>query len=157
MKKAVRVIFSKHNRELIKELEILPLDELIKLKRACFMWKLDKNLLPQPIASSFQINNSSIAERLNLSKFCIPYPRTEYAKRHSATKLWNTETPNHLKVSTSIKCFKKMIVLYFSLECKSNFIYFPSATFSQGYNMFYGNSEFVYIRQSSDWLNALTL
>ena len=114
MKKAVRVIFSKHNREhalpLIKELEILPLDKLIKLKRGCFMWKLDKNLLPQPIASFFQINNSSIAERLNLSKFRIPYPRTEYAKRHntySATKLWNTEIPNHLKVSTSIKCFKK--------------------------------------------------
>ena len=105
MKKAVRVFFSKHNREhalpLIKELEILPLDELVKLKRGCFMWKLDKNLLPQPITSSFQINNSSIAERLNPSKFRIPYPRTEYAKRHntySATKLWNTEIPNHLSI-----------------------------------------------------------
>ena len=153
MKKAVRVIFSKHNREhalpLFKKLEILPLDELTKLKRGGFMWKLDKNLLPQPIASS-------IAE----SKFHIPYPRTEYARRHntySATKLWNTEIPNHLKVSPSIKCFKKIIVLYFSLKYNSIFFYFPSPGFSLAYKMFYGNSEFVYIIQSFDWLHHLML
>ena len=40
---------------LFKELEILPLGELIKLKRGSFMWKLDNNLVESyiPLFSYF--------------------------------------------------------------------------------------------------------
>ena len=111
--KAVRTILSKNNREhalpLFKKLDILPLDDLIKLKRSSFMWKLSKNLFPHSIDSWFSTNNSAIITRLNISKYSIPNPRTEYAKRHniySSIKLWNTKIPNDLKLSTSFKCFK---------------------------------------------------
>ena len=48
-KKAVRFILSKKGREHaapFKDLDILPLDQLIKLKCGTFMWELDNNLLP---------------------------------------------------------------------------------------------------------------
>ena len=113
-KKSVRIILSKKGREhaapLFKELDILPLDELIKLKRGTFMWKLDNNLLPQSNSGWFSLSNSVIRKRLNLSKYRIPNPRIGYTKRHSiysATKLWNTEIPIQLKQSTSLKVFKK--------------------------------------------------
>ena len=113
-RKAVRIMLSKQKREhttpLFKELEILPLEELIKLKRGTFMQKIDKNMLPLSTATWFNINNSVIRNRLNLSKYRIPNPRTEYAKRHNiyaTTKLWNTEIPAQLKQSTSIGNFKK--------------------------------------------------
>ena len=86
-KKAVRLILSKNGREhaspLFKELDILPLEEHIKLKRGTFMWKLDNNLLPQSNSTWFSLNNSVIINTLNLSKYCIPNPRIEYAKRHN--------------------------------------------------------------------------
>ena len=113
-KKAVRIILSKKGREhagpLFKELDILPLDELIKLKCGTFMWKLGNNLLPQSNSGWFSLSNSVIRKRLNLSKCRIPNPRIGYTKRHniySATKLWNTEIPLQLKQSTSLKGFKK--------------------------------------------------
>ena len=79
-KKAVRIILSKKGREhaapLFKALDILPLDELIKLKRGTFVWKLDNNLLPQSNSGWF-----SLSKRLNLSKYRIPNPRIGYTKR----------------------------------------------------------------------------
>lgn len=75
------------------------LDDMIKLKRASFMWKLNNNILPE---KWFKKNNSIIMNRLHFSKYCVPNPRTEYAKRHniySAIKLWNTEIPNSFKMS----------------------------------------------------------
>ena len=108
-KKAVRIILSKKGREhaapLFKELGILPLDGLIKLKRGTFMWKLDNNLLPQSNSGWFSLSNSVIRKRLSLSKYHIPDPRIGYTKRHniySATKLWNTEIPIQLMQSTSL-------------------------------------------------------
>ena len=113
-KKAVRTILSKkvrdHAAPLFKELDILPLDEMIKLKRGTFMWKLDRYLLPQNNSGWFSLSNSVIRNRLNLSKYLIPNPRIQYTKRHniySSTKLWNTEIPIQLKQSTSLKIFKK--------------------------------------------------
>ena len=109
IKKAVRVILSKNKQEhstpLFKQLQILPLDEMIKFKHGIFMWKLDNNILPESSTKWFTINNSDIINRLNLSKYRIPYPRTEHAKRHntySATKLWNTEISNIIKSSFTI-------------------------------------------------------
>ena len=88
-----------HAAPLIKELDILPLDELIKLKRGTFMWKLD----------------SVIRKRLNLRKYHIPDPRIGYTKRHniySATKLWNTEIPVQLKQSTSLMMMRISFLYY---------------------------------------------
>ena len=63
-KKAVRIILSKKGREhaapLFKELDILPLDGLIKLNCGTFMWKLDNNLLPQSNSGWFSLSNSVI-------------------------------------------------------------------------------------------------
>ena len=63
-KKAVRIILSKkwrgHAALLFKELDILPLDGLIKLKCGTFMWKLDNNLLPQSNSGWFPLSNSVI-------------------------------------------------------------------------------------------------
>ena len=85
IKKAVRVILSKNKQEhctpLFKQLQILPLDEMIKFKRCIFMWKLDNNILPESSTKWFTTNNSDIINRLNLSKYRIPNPRTEHAKR----------------------------------------------------------------------------
>ena len=113
IKKAVHVILSKNKQEhstpLFKKLQILPLDELIKFKRCIFMWKLDNNMLPESSTKWFTTNNSDIIKRLNLSKYRIPNPRTEHAKRHntySATKLWNTEIPNIIKSSFTINKLK---------------------------------------------------
>ena len=99
-----------HAAPLFKELDILPLDELIKLKRGTFMWKLDNNMLPQSNSGWFSSSISVIRKRLNLSKYRIPNPRIGYTKRrniYSATKLWNTEIPIQLKQSTSLEVFKK--------------------------------------------------
>ena len=99
-KKAVIIILLKKGREhaatLFKELNTLPLDELIQLKRGTFMWKLDNNLLPQSNSGWFLLSHSVIRKRLNLSKHRIPNPKIKYTKIHniySATKLWNTEIP----------------------------------------------------------------
>ena len=112
-KKAVRTILSKNKREhalpLFKSLNILPLDELIKLKKGTYMWKLKNKLLPPSLTSWFQINTSEIVDRINTNKYHLPNPRLEYAKRHitfSGVKLWNKDIPNKIKQSTSIKCFK---------------------------------------------------
>ena len=121
-KKAVRTILSKNKREhalpLFKTLNILPLDELIKLKRGEYMWKIKNNLLPKSLNSWFHTNNSDIVNRINtnitsginIKKYHLPNPRLEYAKRHitySGVKLWNNEIPTELKTSTSSKCFKR--------------------------------------------------
>ena len=110
-RKAVRCMLSRNKREhytpLFKELNILPFNELIQLKRANFMWKLNKNLLPTS-SKWFKTNDSEIMQRLHLSKYRIPNPRTEYAKRYNtytATRLWNTEIPDNLKASTTVKKF----------------------------------------------------
>ena len=123
-KKAVRTILSKNKREhalpLFKILNILPLDELIKLKRGEYMWKIKNNLLPKSLNSWFHTNNSDIVNRINtnitsginIKKYHLPNPRLEYAKRHitySGVKLWNNEIPIELKTSTSSKCSNNKI------------------------------------------------
>ena len=115
-KKAVRIILSKKGREhaapLFKELDILPLDELIKLKRGTFMWKLDNNQLPQSNSGWFSLSNSVIRKRLNLRKYRIPNPRIGYTKRHniySANNLWYTEIPIELSNPRPLKSLKRVM------------------------------------------------
>ena len=113
-KKAVRTILSKNKREhalpFFKELGILPLDELIKFRRASYMWKIKNNLVPRTLTSWFQINESTIINRLNTDIiYVLPQPRLEYAKRHityTGVRLWNSEIPSELKHSTSSKTVK---------------------------------------------------
>ena len=91
-RKAIKTILSANNNAhfppLFKELEILPLNELIKYRRGTYMYKLTKNLLPASAHNWFKKNNSNASVRLN--RFYIPNPRTEYAKRnhtYGSTKL----------------------------------------------------------------------
>ena len=112
-KKATRTILSKKNTEhsmpLFQQLQIFPLEELIKFKQGIFMWKVNKNLLPTLNQSCYIRNNSPIFVRQNVSKFFLPNPRTTYAKRHctySTIKLWNNFIPDNIKQSNSINSFK---------------------------------------------------
>ena len=78
-KKAIRTILSKNKREhtlpLFKELNILPLDELIKLRRASYMWKIKNKLLPTSLSSWFQVNESDIINRLHSDiSYLLPHP-----------------------------------------------------------------------------------
>ena len=112
-KKAVRIILSKNKHEhalpIFKELNILPLQEFIKLRRASYMWKLKNGILPVTLSKCFQKNNSEISRRIFPNSYILPYPRLEYAKRHinySGVILWNTEINDSLKQSTSMKTLK---------------------------------------------------
>ena len=113
-----------------------------------------KTSYPNPITSSFYANTSTITVLLNLSKFRIPCTRSEYAKRHniySASKLWNTEIPTHLKASTSIKCFFTKKSHFFSL------IYFSVTYFFLAIKKAHSTSASVYTIRSFDWLSSFTL
>ena len=112
-KKAIRTNLSKDKREhtlpLFKELNILPLKELIKLRRACYMWKLKNEILPPSLSSWFKKNNSEIARRIFPNSYILPLPRLDYAKRHityCGVRLWNAEIEDNLKQSTSLKSLK---------------------------------------------------
>ena len=151
-----------HAAPLFKELDILPLDELIKLKRGTFMWKLDNNLLPQSNSGWFSLSNSVIRKRLNLSKYRIPNPRIEYTKRHniySATKLWNTEIPIQLKQSTSLKVFKKsyknsLISSIWWCAFPSCIIQFYIPRFTcLNWKKHLRHTLFIYVLLHSGWLN----
>ena len=119
-KKAVRTILSKskyeHALPLFKQLNILPLNELIKLRRASYMWKVKNNLLPSSLTSWFQTNNSIIVNRINTDiTYILPQPRIERAIRHitySGVMLWNTEIPSEIKNSTSSKIYKNKYQTY---------------------------------------------
>ena len=122
IKKAVRTILSKNKRKhflpFFKELNILPLNELIKLRRATYMWKLKNNILPSSLSEMFQINAAEIPNRTHTdiinnthpTIYLLPQPRLEYAARHityTGVGVWNNELPNILKQSTSSLIFKK--------------------------------------------------
>ena len=95
---------------IFKELKILPLDSLIKFRRASFMWKLNNNILPHPSSSWFKINYQVSHDNQPVKKFLLPQPRTVIASRHNtftATKLWNTDIPYHLKQSPFFDTFKR--------------------------------------------------
>ena len=111
-KKAIKTIHRNHLNQgtsPYKQLEILPLDSLIKFRRGQFMWKVENNILPKTTCSWFQQNKADIYMRMNLSKYLLPNPRTELAKRHnsfSAVKLWNNDIPEHIKSAFSFSVFR---------------------------------------------------
>ena len=90
-----------HTSPLFKQLEILPLDQLIKYRIAVFMWKMVNNLIPPLLAHYF-------LKRRNTNKFHIPFPEKEYQKRcliYTGPKLWNG-VHNDLNVLPHTKTFK---------------------------------------------------
>ena len=111
-KKAIRSISLNKNETFdncLKNLSLLPLDSMTKLRRGIFMWKLNSDYLPKPSCSWFNINSTPVYNRRPLKKFSLPLPRTEFAKRHhtfTSVKLWNSEIPNDIKASTSLNSFK---------------------------------------------------
>ena len=113
-KKAIRTISFKKSKEhtnpLFKKYEILPLHSLIKLRRGIFMWKLDNKIFSVSNHLWYKPNTAPIYSDSNISKYLLPNPRTEFAKRHntfSAIKLWNVGIPNKVKSSPFLSVFKK--------------------------------------------------
>ena len=78
-KKVVRNMKFYDNNEsnsIFKELEILPLDSLIKLRRGTFMWKLNYNFLPNPSSSWFKVNTAPVYNRRVINTYHLPHPTT---------------------------------------------------------------------------------
>ena len=105
IKKAIRIIsFKKYDHPsipLFKDLNILPLDKMIKLSQAKFMWKLNHDLIPPSLRLMFRFN-----ERSQLSSI---FPRLNAFSEHitfSGTQLWN-DIPNSIKNKFSIKSFTR--------------------------------------------------
>jgi len=114
IKKIIRIIsfINKydHTASLFKELEILPLDSLIKFKQGIFMWKLYNGYIPLPVSSMFKLNTSEIVMRTNPGKFHLPNPRLNYAKMnisYSCVLLWNINIPISMKKISFLKSFSK--------------------------------------------------
>ena len=111
IKKAVRIISFESTDSpsipLFKKLNILPLDHLIKMKNAKFMWKLYNGLLPNSLSSNFCKNartQYSISEsRLtSLNKFVI----------YAGHKVWS-DIPSCIKEKSSLKSFSKNLYKYY--------------------------------------------
>jgi hypothetical protein len=111
IKKAVRIISFESTDSpsipLFKKLNILPLDHLIKMKNAKFMWKLYNGLLPDSLSSNFCKNartQYSISEsRLaSLNKFVI----------YAGHKDW-LDIPSCIKEKSSLKSFSKNLYKYY--------------------------------------------
>ena len=117
-KKIVRNMKFYDNNEsnsIFKELEILPLDSLIKLRRGTFMWKLNNNFHPNPSSSWFKVNAAPVYNRRVINTYHLPQPRLNTAKRHhtlTATRLWNSDIPDYIKTSSSLNVFKSKYKTY---------------------------------------------
>ena len=108
IKKAIRTITFQnkyeHTSPLFKEQKILPLDYLIKHKKAVFMWKLFNGYIPPPISNMFT------ASKINTNRYQLSYARLDLTKRQissSCVRLWNTEVPDKIKQIGLQKSFAK--------------------------------------------------
>ena len=102
IKKAIRVIsFSKtkydHTPPLFKQHKVLPFHEHIKLRKACFMWKMHNGYINSPITNIFTKNLH------NLQKYVLPHgDRNSF--EHTCVKTWNA-VPEKIKNITFYKTF----------------------------------------------------
>ena len=113
MRKAIRIMSFEHKQAhsapIFKSQEVLPLDEVIKLKQASLIWQLEHNHLPVNIANTFLKKTVDSITR-QAGNYRLPNPRLDYTKRHitySGIKLWNTEIPNSMKELKNLKTFRK--------------------------------------------------
>ena len=106
MKKAVRIIsFAKtkydHTAPLFKHHSILPFHELIKYKKASFLWKISQGYISPPLSSLFTPNEH------NPHHFVQPRPKNRNDKvslEYSCVKTWTT-VPETLKRTSNFKNF----------------------------------------------------
>ena len=110
MKKSIRIMSFKkryhHTTPLFKELEILPLAQLVEFKYCKFMRKLFNGFLPTSISSNYHLNNrsqlfNSISRLESLSNFV----------RFAGPRLWN-DLPASLTAKTTLNTFSKHLKLH---------------------------------------------
>ena len=104
-RKAIRIIsFKTHDEEpipLFKHLSILPLEETLLLKQAKHMWKLQHDLLPTSLSSTFKSNNRS--------QLALSHNRLAQSSKHitfAGPRLWNS-IPSTLQDKLTPKSFSK--------------------------------------------------
>ena len=107
LKKAVRLItYSnkyEHTPPLFKTLNILPFDQLLKLRQATLMWKTINGYVPSPINELFKV-------RENTLKFHTPSPSNYFEKlaiNFSCPKVWNTNVPETFRKLQHLNSFTK--------------------------------------------------
>ena len=101
IKKGIRIIsFSEskndHTSPLFRQHNILPFHKHIELRRACFMWKVEHNLIPDYIKNLFNRNPHN-------QKFIVPHVNTEKEKNrfiYQCTMSWRNVPDNIKKAST---------------------------------------------------------
>jgi len=85
-KKAIRAItcskFNAHTSNLFRELNLLKLDDLHRLKLLKFIYKLENSLLPNYFSANIFVKNRLIYARLSrqMDDYFIPYVKHEFAK-----------------------------------------------------------------------------
>ena len=97
-KRVIRIIskaeFSDHTNPLFKQLKILKLHDLIKLRSAIFMYKADKNTLPRKLQLMFIDNTVNINYNFrNKKDYYQKYVRTKQKQMCLSVlgvKLWNS-------------------------------------------------------------------
>jgi len=120
-KKAVRIIsnarYNDHTEPLFRELKILKLDDIYKLKLNKFMFSLNSGLLPSPL-SNMIISNRDVHVHYtrNRNNPHIEQRQTKRASnmlKHLGPTIWY-QTPNNIKISRTIysftKRYKKMVL-----------------------------------------------
>ena len=115
LEKAIRIIsFSPtkydHTPPLFKEHKILPLSELITLRKASLMWKVVNGYLPDILTKLFTPNLH------NQHRFVLPHPKNNHEKLllvYSSIKAWNTAPDDMKKItfySSFVKKFKEQLL-----------------------------------------------
>ena len=106
VKKAIRTIsFAKtkydHTAPLFKKHKILPFYDLVKHKKASFLWKISQGYITSPVCSIFTRNLS------NSHHFVQPRPKNLHDKvllEYSCVKTWSS-VPETLKRTSNLKNF----------------------------------------------------
>jgi hypothetical protein len=124
-KKAVRIIsnskFNAHTEPLFKDLNILPLPDLITFFQIQFVHRYLNNLLPRSFANmwtlNFERNIGPNEMRLrNYQNILIPVSRVAYISRlpyYYLPKIWESFPDNSIKNINSKQLFDENLKLYF--------------------------------------------
>ena len=118
-KRAVRLVthslYISPSNPLFVKLHILPIRQLVSLEVACFMFKINHNLLPDITKHYFTYNNSyHNYNTRNAGNFHTPFHRTSTTQSsifYHGTLLWNN-LPTSLKNCTNFSQFKRQYKLF---------------------------------------------
>lgn len=115
-KKAVRLIcntsYLAHTSPLFTELKLLPIEKLIKLQLAIFMYSWSNNLLPKIFDELFiynrEIHQYPTRRRENIHIGPVRTSLVQKSFLHEGPKLWN-ELPLHIRSLPTLNSFKNQI------------------------------------------------